>query len=80
MKTERKILLRVSVLCLLCGCTITQTARPVSLQGGDSREMCVIDDPRVDETFLPAPTKGHSNRKGSPWLFFSRVRPSGHAH
>jgi hypothetical protein len=47
----------VTALCLLLlfgGCTITQTARPVALLATDSREMCVVEDPAVDQTFLPA--------------------------
>ena len=38
----------------LSACTITQTAHPVSFGDGDPREICVIQDPRVDATFLPA--------------------------
>ena len=36
------------------GCTITQTAQPVSLRDDDTKQMCVIEDPRVFDAFLPA--------------------------
>ena len=54
MRTRRMLVLVMVALPLGSGCTITQTARPVSLLEGDAREMCVIEDPRVDATFLPA--------------------------
>ena len=44
----------LSLLAGLSGCTITQTADPVMLHGADALEMCVIEDPQVDEAGLPA--------------------------
>lgn len=63
MQRSRKIPFGVFVLSFLCGCTITQTARPVSLPEGEPSAMCVVEDPRVDETFLPA-YKEALQRKG----------------
>lgn len=37
-----------------CGCTITQTAEPVMLAAGEGRAICVIENPDVDASFLPA--------------------------
>lgn len=47
---------------LLSGCSITQTAHPVTLQASDRREMCVVEDPAVDATFLPAYTAALQRR------------------
>ena len=46
----------VSILWLagLCGCTITQTAKPVSFRETDAKQMCVIEDPTVFPDFLAA--------------------------
>ena len=63
MITSRTVVLDLALLFLLSGCTITQNARPVSLEAGDAREMCVIEDPRVNKTFLPAYTTA-LERKG----------------
>ncbi len=38
----------------LCGCTITQTASPVSFPQSDARQLCVIEDPEVFDDFLAA--------------------------
>jgi hypothetical protein len=37
----------------ICGCTITQTASPVSFQESEVRQLCVIEDPKVFDDFLP---------------------------
>jgi len=63
MKLRRRTISGLSLLLILCGCTITQTARPVPFHAADAKEMCVIEDPRVDETFLPA-YKAALERKG----------------
>jgi hypothetical protein len=36
------------------GCTITQIGHPVAIHAGDPNEVCVIEDPAVDQSFLPA--------------------------
>ncbi|MBX3024924.1 hypothetical protein KF840_08430 [bacterium] len=59
----RKRFATVGLSLLLGGCTITQTARPVTLQATDPRTVCVIEDPTVDQSFLPAFTSA-LERKG----------------
>ena len=54
MRLNRSCVSWLSLFVVSSGCTITQTARPVALHATDSREVCVIEDPRVDETFSPA--------------------------
>jgi hypothetical protein len=51
------------LLIALGGCTIVQTAQPVSLRDGDPRQICVVEDPRVFEEFLPL-YKAALERKG----------------
>lgn len=62
-----KVRLLLPATLLLCtalsGCTITQTANPVSLPETDAREICVIRDPRVFDEFLPT-YKAALERKG----------------
>lgn len=64
----------LALLCLLAGCTITQEAEPVALRPTDPAEMCVIEDPAVDETFLPA-YRAALERNG----FTVRMLPAGAA-
>jgi len=54
MTTRWIVVAAMLALALVSGCTITQNARPVPLREGDTKEMCVIEDPRVSKTFLPA--------------------------
>lgn len=54
MEMPSKFLVSMLLLVSLGGCTITQTAHPVSLREGYAEQMCVIEDPRVFEAFLPA--------------------------
>lgn len=62
----------IGLMLLLGGCSITQTAHPVTLQPSDRREMCAVEDPAVDATFLPAYTTA-LQRKG----FTVRTLPPG---
>ena len=56
---------------MLCGCTVTYNANPVSIADLDPREICVIEDTRVNASFLPAFRRA-LERKG----FSVRVLPS----
>jgi len=53
MQVSRRLAFGAVVLSL-CGCTITQTARPVSIHEGESKAVCIIEDRSVNATFLPA--------------------------
>ena len=54
MKSSSRLLVSMCLLASLCACTITQTANPVSYREGDTRQICLVEDPRVFEGFLPA--------------------------
>jgi len=43
-----------SLVLVLAGCAITQTATPVPLQAGDQPALCVVENPDVFDAFLPA--------------------------
>ena len=62
MTRQRILVLGLVLLPFFAGCTITQTARPVSLREGDARQICIVEDPRVNETFLPAYTAALQKR------------------
>jgi hypothetical protein len=61
----KKILIATSCLLSLLplGCTIVTTANPVLLQQSDLKEMCVIEDTAVNQSFLPA-YKAELEKKG----------------
>jgi hypothetical protein len=50
MKTPLRLI--ASALPWLSGCTITQTAQPLSTRESDIRQICLIEDPRVFGEFL----------------------------
>lgn len=52
--TAARLAVGLLLLAGLGGCTITQTGQPVSLGERDAKQMCVVEDPRVFEEFLPA--------------------------
>jgi len=52
--TSRIPIFVISTLLVASGCTITQTGNPVARRDADPREMCVVQDPHVNDTFLPA--------------------------
>jgi len=55
MSTRVGFLVSLMWLAGLCGCTITQTAQPVLLSGEENNgQICVIENPRVFQGFLPA--------------------------
>jgi len=56
MTTPRPVVLGLPLLAILAGCTITQNARPVSLRADDARQLCIVEDPRVNGSFLLAYT------------------------
>jgi hypothetical protein len=59
----------------LCGCTITQTAHPVSSRDSDARQICLIEDPRVFEAFPPA-YRAALERKGFSVTMLSPGSPA----
>ncbi len=58
--------------CLLPGCTITRSATAVRLPENQSRELCVVEDPAVDDSFLPAFKQALEKKR-----FVVRLLPSG---
>ena len=54
MKARARVGVSILLSAGLCGCTITQTANPVSLHESDAKQMCLIEDPKVFDGFLAA--------------------------